>query len=166
MSATILLGVPGLGLADWMPTRSSSYCCESRTWSGVYAGFQAGGAWGNSGCSSPFVETYNTGPRQRFSTSPEGGLAGGQLGINRQLGSFLVGAEATLAGTNVEQTRMGPVTTTFPLDRFKADVSHLFAASGRIGVVADSMLFFSKGGYANANVDVGAVSEPPVAGIT
>jgi outer membrane immunogenic protein len=166
IAAAALLGMPGMALADGMPPHSADYCCESPTWSGVYAGVHAGGAWGDTGWTFPFVETYNTAPGQHFATSPEGAIVGGHLGINRQFGFFLLGAEVSLAGTNIHQTLTGPVTAAFPLDRFKTDVSNLFTATGRVGIVADKLLLYGKGGYANSNVDLGANSGPPVPGVT
>jgi len=38
-----LLVTGGGALADSSGVRSSAYCCNAPTWSGVYAGFQAGG---------------------------------------------------------------------------------------------------------------------------
>ena len=70
------------------------------TWSGVYAGFQAGGAWGDTGWSFPFAEPFNSIPGQRFSVNPGGGLAGGQLGINWQFGGILLGGELAFVGTD------------------------------------------------------------------
>jgi len=56
MVALGLLGVPGIASADGMSSQSA-HCAVSPTWSGVYAGFYAGGAW-----AFPFVETFNTAP--------------------------------------------------------------------------------------------------------
>ena len=163
---TTLSLVPGAAFSDGMPSRTGYACCESPTWSGVYAGFYAGGAWADTGWSFPFVETYNTAPGQHFSTSPQGAIVGMQAGINYQMGVFLVGAEASFAGSNMVETLTGPVTATLPSDRLRTDVSNLFTATGRIGVAADKFLFYGKGGYANSNVDVKALSGPPVPGIT
>ena len=165
ITATLSL-LPGAAFADGMPSRTGYACCESPTWSGVYAGFYAGGAWADTGWSFPFVETYNTAPGQHFSTSPQGAIVGMQAGINYQMGVFLVGAEALFAGSNMVETLTGPVTPALPADRLRTEISNLFTATGRVGVVADKLLLYGKGGYANSNVDVKALSGPPVPGIT
>ena len=161
-----LLGVPSIASADGMPSPSASYCCESPTWSGLYAGFYAGGAWANTDWTFPFAETFNTTPGQHFSMSPQGGIVGMQAGINYQLGYFLVGAEASFAGSNMVETVTGPLTAALPADRFRTEISNLFTTTGRLGVVADKLLLYGKGGYANSNVAVRALSGPPVPGIT
>ena len=166
MIATTLSLLPGAAFADGMPSRANYLCCESPTWSGVYAGFYAGGAWADTGWTFPFVETFNTAPGQHFSTSPQGAIVGMQGGINYQIGVFLVGAEVSFAGSNMQETLTGPVTATLPDDRLRTEVSNLFTATGRVGVVADKFLLYGKGGYANSNVDVKALSGPPVPGIT
>ena len=166
MIATTLSLLPGAAFADGMPSRANYLCCESPTWSGVYAGFYAGGAWADTGWTFPFVETFNTAPGQHFSTSPQGAIVGMQGGINYQIGVFLVGAEVSFAGSNMQETLTGPVTATLPADRLRTEVSNLFTATGRVGVVADKFLLYGKGGYANSNVDVKALSGPPVPGIT
>jgi hypothetical protein len=49
LAAVALLVTGGSALADGAVSRTSAYCCEAPTWSGVYAGFQADGAWGDTG---------------------------------------------------------------------------------------------------------------------
>jgi len=154
--ATLLLGTPTLGLADGLPSGSAGYCCEAPTWSGVYAGFQAGGAWGDSGWTFPFVESFNVAPGQHFSVSPGGALVGGQLGVNQQIGAFLIGGEVAFVGTDWHETQIGPAS--FPQDRFKTVISNLVTVTGRAGVPFGNHLLYGKAGWANGNVDVSAVS--------
>jgi outer membrane immunogenic protein len=155
--------VTGSGaLADGSGASSSAYCCNAPTWSGVYAGFQAGGAWGDTGWSFPFVESFNTVPGQRFSVSPGGALVGGQVGINQQLGGILLGGELAFVGTDWHETLNG--FATFPQERFKTAVSNLLTVTGRAGVPFGDHLLYGKAGYANGNVALGAASA--VSGIT
>ena len=164
MIALVLLALPGVASADGIPSRSASYCCESPTWSGIYAGFYAGGAWADTDWAFPFPEAFNTAIGQHFSTSPQGAIVGMQAGFNYQLGYFLAGAETSFAGSNMQDTLTGPVTAPFPGDRLRTEVSNLFTTTGRFGVVADKLLLYGKAGYANSNVAVRAFS--PVPGIT
>lgn len=156
-----LLGAPGIASADGMPSGTASYCCESPTWSGLYVGFYAGGAWANTDWTFPFAETFNTTPGQHFSMSPQGGIVGMQAGINYQWGYFLVGAETSFAGSNMQDTLTGPVVAPFPGDRLRTEVSNVFTTTGRLGVVADKLLLYGKAGYANSNVAVRALSPVP-----
>jgi outer membrane immunogenic protein len=151
-------------VADGMGPASSNRCCEVPTWSGVYAGFQAGGAWSDTGWAFPFAESFNAAAGQRFSTNLDGALVGGQLGINQQIGALLLGAELSFAGTSTHETLLGP--PGFADERFKTIASSLLTATGRAGVVLDKHLIYGKAGYASANLDVSAVSGPPVPGIS
>jgi outer membrane immunogenic protein len=159
-----LLAMTDAAVADGLGSASSNRCCEVPTWSGVYAGFQAGGAWSDTGWTFPFADSFSAAPGQHFSTNLDGALFGGQLGINQQIGGLLLGAELTFAGTSTHETLIGPVG--FGEDRFKTIASSLLTATGRAGVVLDKNLFYGKAGYAGANLDVSAVSGSPVPGIT
>ena len=159
-----LLVSGGGALADGSERQSSAYCCIAPTWSGVYAGFQAGGAWGDTGWSFPFAESFNSVSGQRFSVSPEGALVGAQLGINRQFGGILLGGELAFVGTDWHETLNDPAT--FAQGRFKTVISNLLTVTGRAGVPFGDHLIYGKAGYANGNVALGAASGPPVPDIT
>jgi len=159
-----LLAMTEAAVADGVGSASGNRCCEVPTWSGVYAGFQAGGAWSDTGWTFPFADSFNAAAGQRFTTNLDGAVVGGQLGINQQIGGLLLGAELSFAGTSTHETLLGPAG--FAGDRFKTIASSLLTATGRAGVVLDKHLFYGKGGYASANLDVSAVSGPPVAGIS
>jgi outer membrane immunogenic protein len=164
MVAAALLCVPAAALADGGPSPVPAYCCAQPTWSGVYAGVQAGGAWGDTGWTFPFVESFNTVPEQHFSTSPGGALVGGQLGVNQHIGGILLGGELAFVGTDWHETLTAP--TTFPQERFKTVISNLLTVSGRGGIPFGNQLIYGKAGYANANVALGAFSGPPLPGVT
>jgi outer membrane immunogenic protein len=162
--AAALLAMTNAAVADGPRSAISDRCCEVPTWSGVYAGFQAGGAWSDTGWTFPFADSFSTAAGQHFSTSLDGALVGGQVGINQQIGGLLVGAELSFAGTSTHDTLIGPVG--FGEDRFKTIASSLLTATGRAGVVFDKNLVYGKAGYASANLDVSVVSGSPVPGIT
>ena len=160
-----LLALTTAATADGQTSRTY-YCCEPPTWSGVYAGFHAGGAWGDTGWTFPFVETYSTLPGQHFTTNPQGAIVGGQLGYNHQFGAFLIGAEISFAGSNMTETLRGPVAAAFPDDAFRTHLSDLFTTVARFGLAMDRVMLYGKAGYANANVDLKANSGSPVPGIS
>jgi outer membrane immunogenic protein len=70
-------------------------------WTGFYAGVNAGYDWGRSHWSDPVVGA-NSAP---FNTS--GGLLGGQLGYNRQLGAAVLGIETDIDWMNVNGSTAG-----------------------------------------------------------
>lgn len=82
---------------------SSAHAAAPVSWTGFYAGVNAGGAWGQSRTDTSLggqwgIETATL--RSQFSgitsgeLSPTGAIAGGQVGGNYQFGSWVVGAEA------------------------------------------------------------------------
>jgi len=135
-------------------------CCEyvpAPDWTGYYVGFQVGGVWSDRHWSFPFAESFNTLAGQGFSHSGDGAVFGGQIGINYQFNHILVGAEFTGAWTGLDDTRIG-VLPVLPLNRFKISSGDLFTLTGRLGYVYDKFLLYGKAGYANAGVEVSAVS--------
>src|SRR5215510_9750979 len=65
------------------------------TWSGWYVGLNGGGGWGQ----TSHTATVNAIGRPAATTgnfNTSGGIAGGTIGYNYQLGQWLVGAEADL----------------------------------------------------------------------
>ncbi len=158
LAAAALLAMGKGALADGSGPTSSAACCSAPTWSGVYAGFQAGGGWSDTAWTFPFVESFNSAPGQHFTTRPNGGLAGGQAGVNWQMGGIVFGGELAFVGTDMRETVIG----SGPLaeQRFKTSVSDLLTVTGRAGVPLGNALFYGKAGYANALVDVGALSLP------
>jgi outer membrane immunogenic protein len=154
------LAAKGDGLPS-APTPVAANCCAyvpPPDWSGFYAGFHVGGAWSERNWSFPFAENFNTVAGQSFSLSADGVLLGGHVGFNYQFTPhLLVGGEATGAFTDLEETRIGPLPGA-PLNRFKISSQDLFTLVGRLGYVHDKFLFYGKGGYANAGVDVSAIN--------
>jgi len=154
-----LLATGKVALADGMGPPAAA-CCAAPTWSGVYAGFAAGAAFADTGWGFPFVESFNTAPGQHFATRPDGGLAGGQVGINQQLGQQLggivLGAELAFVGTEARETLTS--LPAFAQERFKTSLSDLLTITGRAGVPIGNFLLYGKAGYADAHVDLGALS--------
>jgi outer membrane immunogenic protein len=154
VAATALLATGKVALADGLAPPAA--CCAAPTWSGVYAGFQAGGAWSDTGWTFPFAESFNTAPGQHFATQPGGGLAGGQVGFNQQLGGIVLGGELAFVGTEARQTLTAPAM--FADDRFKTSFSDLLTLTARAGIPLGNSLLYAKAGYADAHVDLSAFS--------
>src|SRR5215467_4042061 len=90
---------------DAFPSPLVVACCEAPAlWTGVYIGTQIGAARTNPTWSFPFIESFNTVAGQSFSTSAEGTIWGGHLGINYQVHHFVIGAEASYTANRLSGT--------------------------------------------------------------
>lgn len=110
------------------------------TWTGFYAGVNAGYAWGDF-----------TGTGGRLFDEADGFVGGGQLGYNAQFGQFVVGLETDLQwmGVDADRTVVGglPVGSEASLDYFGT-------VRARAGVALDRTLVFATGGLAYGGSDV------------
>ena len=162
--AVALMASPAAARADAppraVPPPPMVACCDAAPseWTGLYVGIHAGGAWSDPSWTFPFVESFNTAAGQGFTTSAQGALLGGHLGLNYQLHRyFLIGAEVSWADSRLSDTVTGPVAGS-PNDRFTVAMHDLLTVTGRLGVVAGQYLFYAKGGWARADVDINAKS--------
>ena len=135
-------------------------------WSGVYVGIQAGGGWAETGWYFP-VDSYFTLPagNRSFDATPDGGIFGGHITWNRQIGSFVFGAELAFNSGNVEATDYGTFDPLFPNDKFDTSVENYGTVTARLGFVSGDYLLYVAGGYARGSVNFHAVSGPPGAGV-
>jgi outer membrane immunogenic protein len=129
------------------------------TWSGFYIGVNGGGAWGSSAWDS--TSSFNT----------TGGLVGGTLGYNYQIGHAVLGVEgdidwADIQGSNtVAQTSDTWLSTVrgrlgYAADRFMPFVT----AGGAFGDIRAAAPGLSGGSETNAGWTVGGGLEFAVAG--
>jgi outer membrane immunogenic protein len=141
-------------------------------WSGIYIGVNGGGGWADETWGLPGGQFFTTAPLgafAAFSTHPTGALAGGQIGINRQVGPWLFslpwvfGVEFTGDWANLNQTRVGPLG--FPNDVWTTKLTELETLTFRFGVPVNNWLFYGKVGGASGNIHLHALSGVPVAGV-
>jgi outer membrane immunogenic protein len=116
-------------------------------WTGLYAGINGGGAWGSSRWDS-------TGG---FNVS--GGLVGGTLGYNWQLGTWVVGLEGDLDWADIQ----GTVTTGACPAGCQSRDNWLGTIRGRVGYAFDRWLPYVTGGLAVGGVQA---SVPGFSGTT
>jgi outer membrane immunogenic protein len=135
-------------------------------WSGIYVGGNGGGGWSDPSWNFPVNSFYLTNAPRSFSTDLSGGLGGGQIGINKQFGSYVVGVEVTGDWSNWTQTKVGPLDPNFPKDKWTAKLEDLETFSLRFGYAMNTWLLYGKVGGALGNVSLSAVSGPPGAGVT
>lgn len=110
-------------------------------WTGFYAGGFAGGAEGRENW------TFNNGAavEPRFG----GYLLGGQAGYNYQMGTWVIGVEGELGGSDASGGSSCPNLFLFTCE---TDVNWLASVTGRLGYAWGRSLFFVKGGLAAGEV--------------
>jgi outer membrane immunogenic protein len=110
------------------------------TWSGFYVGFNAGYGWGTSNWTSALGTTGD------FRVS--GGVFGGTLGYNMQMGSAVFGLEGDFDWSGIK----GSSTSVVCLGSCETKNTWLATARGRIGYAFDRFLPYATGGAAFGNL--------------
>lgn len=102
-----------------------AYYAPYFSWTGFYAGINGGYGWSDS-----------------FADNAKGGVYGGQVGYNWQIGSFVLGVEGDFQGTTIKATEtIGAVTAEGKIDAFAT-------VRGRIGYAFNRALIYGTGGWA------------------
>jgi outer membrane immunogenic protein len=142
-AAVIALGTMPAPAADIqrrppMPAQAPVYVPPPYNWTGLYVGINGGGGWGSSEFSAPFT----TGS---FDTS--GGLVGGTLGYNWQMGQLVFGLEGDIDWSNIRGSAIcGGITTCETRNDWLGTVR------GRLGYAFDRFMPYVTGGLAVGNV--------------
>ena len=145
--AALLVFFAGHAWAADMPMPAPAppplYLPEARVynWTGFYVGINGGGAFGLSNWTSPPPATGN------FTVS--GGLVGGTVGANYQLGSVVFGLEADADWSNISGTTFN---TSCAGVGCETDSDWLATVRGRVGYAWDRFLVYGTAGGAFANV--------------
>src|SRR5215475_8271179 len=133
---------------------------------GWYVGLNGGGGWGQTNHTAAFnvvgLPAASTG---NFNTS--GGLAGGTIGYNYQLGQWLVGAEADLDWSNIKGTFNGAVAVggVAATGSLSSQLNWLDTTRVRVGWVWDHALFYGTAGAAVGGVTATAAATAAAGGI-
>jgi outer membrane immunogenic protein len=133
-------------------------------WTGWYAGVNGGGGWENTTWTFTAPQFFATAAGQSFSTNPNGGIAGWQIGYNYQFGNWVVGGELMGDWANLSNKVTGPVPA-FPFDTFTTKLQDLESLTLRLGYAPGNWLFYGKAGVATGGINLSALSGPPVAGV-
>jgi outer membrane immunogenic protein len=149
-------------------------------WTGFYVGVNGGWAFDNR---SGSLDSFTTAPGADFApavaagTVPrdlganhEGGFGGGQIGYNWQRDRWVFGLEADIQGADIGRTNtislpgVGGFSPTVTMGRDHID--WFGTARGRIGVAANTVLFYATGGLAfgGVNTNVSFVANPAFTG--
>lgn len=110
-------------------------------WTGCYIGAQAGYTWGR----TTYLDTQDlTGT----SFDLNGGVAGGHVGCNYQVNSFVIGIEGDYEWTGLKGDDAAYLIT---LDRVEGRWQG--SICGRAGFAVDRVLFYATGGWSALNVE-------------
>jgi outer membrane immunogenic protein len=113
-------------------------------WSGIYVGGHAGGVYIRPEWS--YVNSLNS-----IDESTSSFAGGAQVGLQKQWGSMVLGAEVSYTwwdGEGITGTSLVPNVS------LTSDVGNVLLATGKFGIVYENLLAYVKGGYASADVDL------------
>ena len=119
----------------------------SLTWTGLYVGVQGGVSWGSSD------ETFYGGPNTAIfdgsqNYNLEGGIVGGLVGYDYQIGSFVLGLQGDYNWADVSG-RSGVINVTPNRgDTYFTRLTSYGDAKARLGYAAGPILLFLDGGFA------------------
>ena len=104
-------------------------------WSGFYAGVNGGYSWGE-------AQTEGVGDLEL-----RGGLFGGQIGYNQDLGGVVLGAEADIQWSGLDGDLTTPLGT-----EVEGDLEYFGTVRARAGVALDRVMPYVTGGFAYGRV--------------
>jgi outer membrane immunogenic protein len=107
------------------------------TWTGFYAGINAGGGFGS----------FTDGGQFYFGSGPSGGLIGGTAGYNYQSGNLMVGVEGDFDWANISSNA-----TITPTLSSSGEVQSIATVRARFGYAADRFVLYGTGGYAGGDI--------------
>lgn len=124
---------------------------EAAEWSGLYAGLNAGGVFGDVDLvgvseATTYVDIL---AGDRFQFDSDGVLGGAQLGYNFRFSSWVFGVELAGQGLSVDDRVVVPAES----NTLDMDAEWIGTASARVGFVLSSSLLYLKGGYAAAKIN-------------
>jgi outer membrane immunogenic protein len=140
--ATLMTTVASTAFAADLPSRKAApamapaYVIAPFSWTGFYVGVNGGYGWSST-----------RGNANNSFTNPSGGLIGGTLGANYQIGQFVVGIEDNLDWADMTNSRtfLNGVSTSSRIDAFNT-------AFLRGGFAIDRALLFVEGGASSADL--------------
>jgi opacity protein-like surface antigen len=137
--SVLAVSAAGASAAD-LPLKAKPIVAAGLDWSGAYIGAHAGYGGG-------MKDWESAGPADFVARGP---LVGGQVGINKQLGSFVFGLEldgswADIKGSSSSQFG-GPAIGITLDSTLTSKIDSLATFAGRAGIVADRWFVFAKAG--------------------
>jgi outer membrane immunogenic protein len=160
--AMLVVGAAHTALAADMPVKALPVPVPVASWTGCYIGAAAGYTWGHAKhTSTGFTNGAANGlggldVTRNYRIS--GGIGGGEVGCNYQMGSFVVGIEGDISVTNKRGRSFDvpPFNTSFLTSTRESSLATL---RGRIGYATENWgLWYVTGGGAWARVENSAVN--------
>lgn len=116
-------------------------------WSSCYGGTHSGLAAGHTTWKDTLpdgaIDATMTGHSAH--TDMTGGIYGGQIGCDVQSGNWVAGIEGSFSGSTLTGTNMDQFNSTWAL---RAKTNWIGAITGRVGIAADRVLLYVRGGAA------------------
>jgi outer membrane immunogenic protein len=137
-----------------MPTKAPVAAPLAYNWSGFYFGGHVGGGWVDT--DSTIVTNFGAAfpPGTVNNQSASGVIAGGQLGVNWQLGQWVLGVEGDYSWSGIDgDNSHASVITPGTVSHTHSEINWLATATARVGYAWDNWLFYVKGGGAWADFD-------------
>lgn len=150
-AATILALAPTAAMAADLPMKAAAPVEQIYNWTGFYIGATAGGSLG----ASDHVSQTNSTLSFANGYNIKGGIGGGTLGYNWQMGSFVLGFEGDGSwgseyGSNTDNGIAGnPAFLSFTKETWVA------TARARVGYAVNNLLFYGTGGFAATGAEAG-----------
>lgn len=142
LATSILIALSGgvVRAAD-MPVKAAPVVPGSYNWSGIYLGAHAG-----------YGKGMKDWTNSVFDFDVKGFLGGGQIGINQQIGNFVIGIEADASWADIKGSQTivegGPLNGFTSVRSASSKLDRLATVAGRIGFAQDRWLVYFKGGAA------------------
>ncbi|HEY6258170.1 MAG TPA: outer membrane beta-barrel protein [Xanthobacteraceae bacterium] len=128
------------------------------TWTGCYVGGNGGGVWARKTLTTASAVSVNGVPfatgASEGSLDINGGVAGGQVGCNYQMGTWVIGAQGDFDWSSAKSS----VTDTVFGTSDSVKIKSLASVTGRVGYAWDRFLLYAKGGGAWETDDYSATS--------
>jgi outer membrane immunogenic protein len=125
-------------------------------WTGIYLGANGGGGWGTGHfCTDAFAGAGSCANGDIADHNLSGWLAGGQLGYRYQITNCVFGIEGMWDAARIKGDNPSPLTAA-PNRIRGTDIKSLYSVTGSVGYAWDRWLFYAKGGWAGARVDLNA----------
>jgi outer membrane immunogenic protein len=152
-----------------MPLKAPAPLVNAFSWTGFYAGLNAGGSWGRT--RSDFAISGFASTVSAFdSVSPDGGIGGAQLGYNWQLDpNWLIGVEADIqaSGEKASGSRFDTVDFEGVTTNYETKIEWFGTVRGRLGYSFDRrILLYATGGLAYGGMSIAGTSSTIFRGVT
>ncbi|MCZ8184825.1 MAG: porin family protein [Beijerinckiaceae bacterium] len=154
LATTLLAGAMASAQAADLATRKSPPpaalpVMAQYNWTGFYVGIQGGGAFGGD-------SRHTNGALRSGSIDLTGGLVGGTVGYNHQIGNFVAGLEGDYAWSNLE----GSSALNCAAPGCQTKIRSFGTLRGRLGYSFDRIMPYVTGGLAVADIrhSAGALS--------